>query len=83
MSDTTSEITEPPPWPHPTNPTEARRAADDRIAFRIHIALNLWTATSEQRWYVIDTPDGQFTVTLLTDDDVADWTPVPLDAEPR
>jgi hypothetical protein len=83
MTDATRELPEPPPWPHPTNPTEARRAADGRIAFRIHIALDLWNAISEQRWYVIDTPNGQFTVTLLSDEDVADWTPVLLDVEPR
>lgn len=66
-------IAEPPAWPHPTNPTEIRRAPDGRIAFRIHIALDLWSAVSEQRWYFVDTPNGLFTLTPLTDEAVADW----------
>lgn len=71
-------MNQPPPWPHPTNPTELRRAPDGRIAFRIHIAINVWSATSEQRWFFVDTPNGQFTITPLADEAVTDWTEVDL-----
>ncbi|MFJ5984334.1 hypothetical protein [Lentzea sp. NPDC092896] len=70
--------TVPLPWTHLTNPTELRLAPDGRVAFRAHIAISVWDNESELRWYVVTTPDGQFTVTLLTDEDVADWTPLEM-----
>ncbi|GHH57788.1 hypothetical protein [Lentzea cavernae] len=70
--------TVPLPWTQPTNPTEARLAPDGRVAFRIHIAISVWDNESEQRWYAVDTPNGQFTVTLLTDEEVAEWAPLEM-----
>lgn len=63
----------PPPWPHATIPTEARRAPDGRIALQLHVAVDVWEPTSEHRWVSFATPGGHLTVTLLTDEEVQDW----------
>lgn len=67
-------MTFPPPWTHSPNPTEVRRADDGRIALHITVSNRDWTP--ENRWVLLDTPNGQLQLTCLSDDEVADWTPL-------
>lgn len=67
---------EPHPWPHPTNPTQMRQAPDGRIALCFTYRDKDYKPAIG--WVVLDTPNGQLQLTVLTGGDVADWTPVKM-----